>query len=91
MVITKATFSIWICLVLNTCVDCESYNMSNAVALYFILSVPKFACMVPTYILILCAPILHPFYKVGMIFQLSSAYLTHQAQQNKRFTPLFQN
>ena len=30
-----------------------------------------------------------PFYKICMIFQLSSAYSTHQAEQNKHFSPFF--
>ena len=30
-----------------------------------------------------------PFYKICMIFQLSSAYSTHQAEENKHFSPFF--
>ena len=32
-----------------------------------------------------------PFYMICMIFQLSSAYSTHQAEQNKHFSPFFRS
>ena len=43
------------------------------------------ACSLHIYWYSVCLSSLHPFNKIRIIFQHSSAYSTHQAQQNKHF------
>ena len=47
------------------------------------------ACSLHIYWYSVRLPSLLPFYKICMIFQLSSACSTHQAEQNKHFLPFF--
>ena len=48
------------------------------------------ACSLHIYWYSVCLPSPHPFNKIRIIFQLSSAYSTHQAEQNKHFSPFLE-